>query len=108
MVRPGRTDLHAGGIVAAVGRQAAGSESDEALRIRGMDTEGLRLGIPQVHFGSGERLCGGVGGAIRKPAPAGKDRGLLRTAEGQLRREVLPAGSAGVCLLYTSDAADER
>ena len=33
--------------------------------------------------------------AVREPAPAGEDSGFLRAAEGQLRREVLPAGSAG-------------
>src|ERR1035438_9868843 len=100
MVRAGRADLHAGGLVAAAGRPAAGSEGDAAVRIRGMDAEGLRLGIPEVYCGSGERVCFGSSGAIREPAPAGKDRGFLRTAERQLRREVLSAGSAGVVPEY--------
>src|ERR1035438_2835856 len=100
MVRAGRADLRAGGIVAAAGRPAAGSEGDAAMRIRGMDAEGLRLGIPKVHCGPGERVWGGASGAIREPASARKDRGFLRTAETELRREVLSAGSAGVVPEY--------
>src|ERR1039457_2035728 len=100
MVRAGRADLHAGGIVAAAGRPAAGSEGDAAVRIRGMDAEGLRLAIPEVYCGSGERVCFGSSGAIREPAPAGKDRGFLRTVKRQLRRKVLSAGSAGVVPEY--------
>ncbi len=46
-------------------------QATRLVRIRGMDTEGLRLGLPEVHFRAGEGVRGGSGEAIRKPAPAG-------------------------------------
>ena len=60
VVRAGRTDLHAGRSVAAAGRPAARSEGDAAVRFRGVDAEGFRLGLPQVHCANrrtGTRRC---------------------------------------------------
>ena len=42
--------------VAAAGRPAARSEGDAALRICGVDAEGIRLGVPEVCFASGGGL----------------------------------------------------
>ena len=36
--------------MAAAGRPAAGSEGEAAVRIRGVDAEGIRLGLPEVHL----------------------------------------------------------
>ncbi|SPE39699.1 hypothetical protein SBA3_3390004 [Candidatus Sulfopaludibacter sp. SbA3] len=63
LVRPGRADLYAGGCVAAAGRQAARSESKSIVRVRGVDAEGFRLGLQEIH-------CAGEGGRIRgDPGP---------------------------------------
>ena len=48
VVRAGRADLHGGGGVAAAGRTAAGSEGEAVVRLRGVDAEGFRLGVPAV------------------------------------------------------------
>jgi hypothetical protein len=42
--------------VAEAGRTAARSEGEAALRVRGVDAQGFRLGVPEVHFSSGGRL----------------------------------------------------
>ena len=71
-------------------------EGAAAVRIRGMDAEGLRLGVPQVRGAGAEGLRHHRREGVRKPAPAGPDSGLLRTAGEELRRAVLRAGSSGV------------
>ena len=52
--------------------------ADAPVRIRGVDAEGLRLGLPEVPGGSRTRVRGGGGEAAREPVPAGPDSGLLR------------------------------
>ena len=63
LVRAGRTDVHAGRSVAAARRAAAGSEGDEAVRVRGVDAQGIRLGVRAVHRESG----GGYETVIARP-----------------------------------------
>ncbi len=56
VVRAGRTDLHAGRSLGGAGRAAARSEGEAALRVRGVDAEGVRLGLPAVRTRASGRL----------------------------------------------------
>src|SRR5438874_7571735 len=72
----------------------AGSAGKAVMRLRGVDAEGVRLGVPPVHFGAEAGLSRNPGAAFREQVFVGSDTGFLRATQGQLRRKVLRAGSA--------------
>src|SRR5579862_6025664 len=81
--------------MAEVGRTPARPGGNGAVRVRGMDAEGLRLGLPAVHSGASGWLRGGHRSALREHPHPRKSAGLLRAAEVELFGEVLQPGSAG-------------
>ena len=56
VVRIGRIDVHVGAGVAAVGRAVERSAGETPVRVRGVDAEGVRLGLRTVRVEPGGRV----------------------------------------------------
>src|SRR5579871_1166238 len=100
MVWPRRTHVHAGSGVAAAGRTIARSACSASLRIRRLDAERVRLGVSAIRGGALRRVQAGDGAGFRKPVPAGQNSGFLQASGDELRRKLLPSGSARSVLEY--------
>src|SRR5581483_8224657 len=93
MVWSGRADVYAGGGLAAAGRAAQRSTCTPVVRLRGVDAERLRLGVPEIRSGEVGGLRRGGRAAFREHISAGQNSGFLPALGTELRREFLQAGS---------------
>ena len=92
----------------AEGRAEAESyERSKAEKVRSGQQLYAKIKRSSKYYGQGEK-GGRVGGAFFTPPPAGAPAERRRLPSGWARRPSSPLALPAPCLLYTSDAADER